>query len=69
MTERLLDVLATPYDHDRDLSRVQRPGPGCAALPHVLRYLVRPERALRDGAPQSQQRDFLFISNEIDVIQ
>ena len=27
VTERLLDVLATPYDHDRDLGLFSAPGP------------------------------------------
>ena len=26
--ERLLDVLATPYDHERDLPMFSTPGPG-----------------------------------------
>ncbi len=44
--ERLLDVLATPYDHERDLPMFSTPstGFGRAALPHVLRHVVRPRR-------------------------
>ena len=37
--ERLLDVLATPYDHDRDLPTFSTPGSARAALPHVLRHV------------------------------
>ena len=33
--ERLLDVLATPYDHDRDLPMFSMPSaPGSAGLPY-----------------------------------
>ena len=46
--ERLLDVLATPYDHERDLPIVQRARLGRPALPHVLRHVDcgRPVRGL-----------------------
>ena len=37
--ERLLEVLATPYDHERDLPMFSAPGVGRAALPHVLRHV------------------------------
>ena len=40
--ERLLDVLATPYDHGRDLPMFSAPQFGRAALPHVLRHVARP---------------------------
>ena len=36
--ERLLDVLATPYDHGRDLPDVQHVRFG-SVLPHVLRHV------------------------------
>ena len=39
--ERLLDVLATPYDHGRDLPEFSTPRFGRAALPHVLRHVAR----------------------------
>ena len=38
--QRLLDVLASPYDHERDLAG-SAPRPGRAALPHVLRHVAR----------------------------
>ena len=37
--ERLLDVLATPYDHKRDLPLFSAPA-GRPGLPHVLRHVV-----------------------------
>ena len=39
--ERLLDVLATPYDHGRDLPMFSTSEFGRAALPHVLRHVAR----------------------------
>ena len=40
--QRLLDVLASPYDHDRDVRMFSAPAPGHAALPHVLRHIAGP---------------------------
>ena len=48
--ERLLDVLATPYDHDRDLPMFSAPAPDARPLPHVLRHVVSPGPTMRDGA-------------------
>ena len=45
--ERLLDVLATPYDHGRDLPMFSTSRFGRAALPHVLRHVA--EVALLDA--------------------
>ena len=38
---QLLDVLATPYDHSRDLPQFSAPGPSDRRLPDVLRHVVR----------------------------
>ena len=42
--ERLLEVLAAPYDHERDLPMFSAPGSGERTLPHVLRYVAAPTR-------------------------
>ena len=38
--ERLLDVLSTPYDHDRDLPIFSTPSADRVALPDVLRHVA-----------------------------
>ena len=50
--ERLLDVLATPYDHGRDLPMFSTPAVqfGRAALPHVLRHVARRQAGGRRSA-------------------
>ena len=51
--ERLLDVLATPYDHGRDLPMFSTLRFGRAALPHVLRHVARPQRHLPSREPST----------------
>ena len=52
--ERLLEVLATPYDHERDLPMFSAPGSGERALPHVLRHVAAPHPSWSGSALPSR---------------